>query len=142
MEKASYQKIQGRPGERNDEYLIGELELPYTRVQNYNGIEHYVINFNEKADIPRCEPRKADRRGRVVSGSHALFLKSARWRRAIEVAGPRSFGNEDSGRRAARAKQPGAVGKEQKWQGSHFCKFFDPRQSTFSNHCHLQMLNV
>jgi len=52
IEKVSYQKIQGRPGERNDEYLIGELELPYTRVQNYSGIEHYIISFNEKADIP------------------------------------------------------------------------------------------
>jgi hypothetical protein len=37
---------------------------------------------------------------------------------------------KDSGRRAARALHPGAVGKGQKRQGSLFCKFFDPRQST------------
>ncbi len=30
QENASYKKITGRPGERNEEYLFGELELPYT----------------------------------------------------------------------------------------------------------------
>lgn len=49
---ASWEHIEGRPGERNEEYLIGELELPYTTVRDYNGIEHYVISFNEKAPKP------------------------------------------------------------------------------------------
>ena len=56
IEKASYKKVQGRPGERNDEYLIGELELPYTKVQYYNDIQHYIISFNEKADVPLAKP--------------------------------------------------------------------------------------
>tara|TARA_B100000315_G_scaffold254356_1_gene295227 strand:- start:1875 stop:2843 length:969 start_codon:yes stop_codon:yes gene_type:complete len=44
----SWEQIEGRPGERNDEYLIGDLELPHTYEINYNGIDHYIISFNEK----------------------------------------------------------------------------------------------
>jgi UDP-N-acetylglucosamine 4,6-dehydratase/5-epimerase len=47
-----YKKIEGRPGERIDEYLIGELELPHTRELVYNGIVHYLISFNEKVANP------------------------------------------------------------------------------------------
>jgi UDP-N-acetylglucosamine 4,6-dehydratase len=50
-----YKKIEGRPGERIDEYLIGELELPYTREIVYNEIMHYLISFNEKAEKPLHE---------------------------------------------------------------------------------------
>lgn len=44
--------IEGRPGERTDEYLIGDLELPYTESRSYDGVEHYVISFNEKVKSP------------------------------------------------------------------------------------------
>ncbi|EAY30079.1 UDP-N-acetylglucosamine 4,6-dehydratase [Microscilla marina] len=47
-----YEKIEGRPGERIDEYLIGELELPFTRELKYDGITHYLISFNEKVANP------------------------------------------------------------------------------------------
>ncbi len=47
-----YKKIEGRPGERIDEYLIGELELPHTREIMYNEIMHYLISFNEKMPTP------------------------------------------------------------------------------------------
>ena len=36
----------------NDEYLIGDLELPYTAEKIYNGITHYVISFNNKVKKP------------------------------------------------------------------------------------------
>ena len=48
----SWEKIDGRPGERNDEYLIGDLELKHTYKVNYSGIDHYVISFNEKVSKP------------------------------------------------------------------------------------------
>jgi UDP-N-acetylglucosamine 4,6-dehydratase len=51
----SWEQIEGRPGERVDEYLIGELELPYTREQLYDGMRHYVISFNEKVADPVSE---------------------------------------------------------------------------------------
>jgi len=47
-----YEKIDGRPGERLDEFLIGDLELPYTREMIFNDIKHYLISFNEKATEP------------------------------------------------------------------------------------------
>ena len=48
----SWENMKGRPGERNDEFLIGELELPYTKELQINGINHYLISFNEKVSNP------------------------------------------------------------------------------------------
>jgi FlaA1/EpsC-like NDP-sugar epimerase len=48
----SWEKMEGRPGERTDEFLIGDIELPYTFEVVYDGITHYVISFNEKAGRP------------------------------------------------------------------------------------------
>lgn len=48
----SWQRIEGRPGERNDEYLIGHLEIPYTTELLFDGIPHYLISFNEKVKKP------------------------------------------------------------------------------------------
>ena len=48
----SWKQIEGRPGERQDEYLIGDLELPFTRETDYSGIRHFVISFNERVDKP------------------------------------------------------------------------------------------
>jgi len=47
-----WEKIKGRPGERDDEYLIGEIEVPYTSEVKYNGIPYYVISFNQKVPNP------------------------------------------------------------------------------------------
>ena len=47
-----YEKIDGRPGERDDEFLIGDLELPYTEQVVYGGIDHYLISFNQKVKNP------------------------------------------------------------------------------------------
>lgn len=47
-----WEKIEGRPGERIDEHLIGESELPYTVEVEYDGVKHYVISFNEAAQQP------------------------------------------------------------------------------------------
>jgi UDP-glucose 4-epimerase len=47
-----WEKIEGRPGERDDEFLIGDLELPYTEELMFDGIKHYLISFNEKVANP------------------------------------------------------------------------------------------
>ncbi|MBN7817548.1 polysaccharide biosynthesis protein [Algoriphagus pacificus] len=47
-----WEKIEGRPGERDDEFLIGDLELAYTQELNFDGIKHYLISFNEKVANP------------------------------------------------------------------------------------------
>ena len=48
----SWKEIEGRPGERNDEFLVGDLELPYTRSVMYGEIEHFVISFNDRVANP------------------------------------------------------------------------------------------
>lgn len=47
-----WEKIEGRPGEREDEFLIGDLELPYTEELDLDGIKHYLISFNDKVANP------------------------------------------------------------------------------------------
>jgi UDP-N-acetylglucosamine 4,6-dehydratase/5-epimerase len=47
-----WEKIEGRPGERDDEFLIGDLELPYTEELELDGIKHYLISFNDKVANP------------------------------------------------------------------------------------------
>jgi hypothetical protein len=47
-----WKKIEGRPGERDDEYLVGNMELPYTTAVEYDGVTHYVISFNELSANP------------------------------------------------------------------------------------------
>jgi UDP-N-acetylglucosamine 4,6-dehydratase len=47
-----WERIEGRPGERDDEFLIGDIELPYTRTIDYEGIQHYIISFNKKVSKP------------------------------------------------------------------------------------------
>jgi UDP-N-acetylglucosamine 4,6-dehydratase len=51
-----WERIEGRPGERHDEYLIGELELPYTSEELYAGVPHYKISFNRKTPSPLGAP--------------------------------------------------------------------------------------
>jgi UDP-N-acetylglucosamine 4,6-dehydratase len=47
-----WEKMEGRPGERDDEFLIGDLELPYTRELELGGIKHWLISFNQKVETP------------------------------------------------------------------------------------------
>jgi UDP-N-acetylglucosamine 4,6-dehydratase len=48
----NWEKIEGRPGERNDEYLVGETELEYCQVLKFGEIEHFLISPNTKVKIP------------------------------------------------------------------------------------------
>ena len=52
QEGVEYKKIEGRPGERLEEFLIGEPELEFTEEVLYNNTKHYVLSFNEKPKIP------------------------------------------------------------------------------------------
>jgi UDP-N-acetylglucosamine 4,6-dehydratase/5-epimerase len=47
-----WERMEGRPGERDDEFLIGELELPYTRELDLKGVRHFLISFNQKVASP------------------------------------------------------------------------------------------
>jgi hypothetical protein len=52
----SWQQIEGRPGERPHEYLIGEPELAYTRELEFDGVPHFLIKFNERVPSPLAAP--------------------------------------------------------------------------------------
>ena len=54
-EGIEYRKIDPRPGERMEEFLIGAEELGYTEEKIINGIQHYILDFNEKSSAPLTE---------------------------------------------------------------------------------------
>lgn len=47
--------IDGRPGERNDEFLIGETELEYCTTITYGNVKHFIIDPNQKSLTPLNE---------------------------------------------------------------------------------------
>jgi FlaA1/EpsC-like NDP-sugar epimerase len=49
------ERITGRPGERDDEYLVGESERPYASEHVFGGVTHYAIDFNRKNPNPIVE---------------------------------------------------------------------------------------
>jgi FlaA1/EpsC-like NDP-sugar epimerase len=51
----SWERMEGRPGERDDEYLVGELELPHAYEVTYGGVPHYAISFNRRSEKPLAE---------------------------------------------------------------------------------------
>lgn len=55
QEGVEYKKIEGRPGERLEEFLIGEPELEFTEEIIYDKIKHYVLSFNDKPKNPIIE---------------------------------------------------------------------------------------
>ena len=72
-----WEQIEGRPGERQDEYLVGELELEHTTSLDLDGVRHYVIAFNEKAENPLEE---------VVSSANAERLSDEETQDLIDSA--------------------------------------------------------
>lgn len=48
----SWNKIDDRPGERVDEFLIGESELDYCDVIHINNLKHFLISPNTKVKTP------------------------------------------------------------------------------------------
>ncbi len=50
-----WEQIEGRPGERDDELLVGELELPHATKLRFDDIDHYLISFNEQVPEPLSE---------------------------------------------------------------------------------------
>ncbi len=51
-----WEQIEGRPGERPHEYLIGEPELLYTREVEFDGLPHFIIKFNHPVEQPLPAP--------------------------------------------------------------------------------------
>lgn len=63
-----WERMEGRPGERNDEFLIGDLELPYTGEVTHGGLTHYVISFNTKVPEPLVTGLSSANTDRLTDG--------------------------------------------------------------------------
>ena len=46
----SWERIARRPGDRDDESIMGESERPYARIAEFDGAKHYVISFERRAE--------------------------------------------------------------------------------------------
>jgi UDP-N-acetylglucosamine 4,6-dehydratase len=55
-----WEVIAGRPGERDQEYLIGSSELPYAQERMIDGVKHYIIGFNEKVSALLADTVNSD----------------------------------------------------------------------------------
>lgn len=71
-----WEKIDGRPGDRLYEALIGEAELPYTTTANYDGVLHYVITFNQQQQNALKEIVTSDNAERLSKDEILAILKS------------------------------------------------------------------
>lgn len=47
-----YERIEERPGERVDEYLVGDIEIPYVYEHFFDDSLYYSIAFNRKNPVP------------------------------------------------------------------------------------------
>lgn len=48
----SWIEVAARPGDKDDEYLIGDLEVPVTTELHLGGNDYYAIAFNQRATTP------------------------------------------------------------------------------------------
>lgn len=67
---------EGRPGDRVDENLIGEPELDFTQRMDLNGIVHYLISPNVRADDPITEPVQSGTAARLSDEEILRLLNS------------------------------------------------------------------
>ena len=68
QENARYEQIVGRLGERDLEYLIGDLELAHTKEKVYNGIPHFIVSFNQMVENPLKEVLSSGNAERLTRG--------------------------------------------------------------------------
>jgi UDP-glucose 4-epimerase len=52
LKGGSWKQGEARPGERAEEVLVGDLELPYCHEVEFDGAAHYLLDFNTKAVKP------------------------------------------------------------------------------------------
>ena len=73
-----WERIDGRPGEREDEFLVGDIELPFTRRLEYDGVEHFLISFNERVATPLAQGLSSANTQRLSRAEIARLIGSAR----------------------------------------------------------------
>lgn len=72
----TWEQIEGRPGEREDELLVGELELPYAREIVIDDVPHYVLSFNQRVDQPLAGVLSSANAARLTDPEMAQLINS------------------------------------------------------------------
>ena len=72
-----WEAMDGRPGDRLYESLIGELELEYTKEIIYNNVLHYLISFNSKVETPLKTIISSDNADRLTDSEIKFILTNA-----------------------------------------------------------------
>ena len=72
-----WEAMDGRPGDRLYECLIGELELEYTKEIIYNNVLHYLISFNNKVQKPLENIISSDNVERLTDSEIKKILTNA-----------------------------------------------------------------
>lgn len=71
----SWRQIERRPGDREDEELIGEIEVPYTREVQLAGERHFLISMHERAADPIPEAVTSGTAGRLDRDEMARLIE-------------------------------------------------------------------
>ncbi|MGE3260739.1 MAG: SDR family NAD(P)-dependent oxidoreductase [Bacteriovoracia bacterium] len=71
-----WEKMEGRPGDRTYECLIGEQELEYTEQFELGGVVHYSISFNDKAKNPPAAVVSSDSALRLTENEISALLRA------------------------------------------------------------------
>lgn len=51
----TWRKVEGRPGDRLDEFIFGDAEIPFTTKRDFCGVAHYEISLNTRSEAPPGE---------------------------------------------------------------------------------------
>ena len=73
-----WEHIEGRPGERNDEFLVGETELEYCEKLLINGVNHFLIHPNFKVPNPMTEIFTSANAERLTKDEILSIIKSGK----------------------------------------------------------------
>lgn len=72
----TYEKGKSRPGDRLDEYLISESELPYCENININSKKHFLLSPNQKTEYPLTTSFNSENAQRLTKNEIISLLKS------------------------------------------------------------------
>jgi len=78
MYGGSWNRIDGRPGERNDEYLVGETELDYCKTIDINGVKHFIISPNDRVNRPLTNIFTSENADRLSKEEIVGIIKSGK----------------------------------------------------------------
>lgn len=72
-----WEKVSGRAGDREDEYLVGETELPFTSTLAGTSTPHYMIQFERRASMPLVAPISSATAERLSDSEMLALIQSA-----------------------------------------------------------------